>query len=193
MTDAPALVLASGSPRRRQLLSQMGLHFAVHPSDVDEPPFVSGSTRDYALGLATAKAEAVAARFPQAVVLGADTIVVIDGQVLGKPEDDDHARRVLTALAGKRHHVTTAVALRGASRAGLAVTTAVDFRPLTAAEIAGYVATGEGRDKAGSYGIQEIGVGLVAQIEGSYSNVVGLPVAETIDLLRQAKVLQRWP
>lgn len=187
------LVLASGSPRRRQLLAQMGLRFEVQPSSVDEPPFAGGAPPDYALSLATSKAEAVAERFGQAAVLGADTIVVVDGRVLGKPVDDDDAVRMTTLLAGRKHQVITAVALRGRARDGFVVQTDVWFRPLSEEEVAGYVATGEGRDKAGAYGIQEIGAALVTRIEGSYSNVVGLPLAETVVALRRAGVLTRWP
>lgn len=193
VTETPSLVLASGSPRRRQLLGDMGVAFEVHPSAVDEPPFQGGLPAAYAAGLAEQKASAVATRFPTAVVLGADTIVVVDELVLGKPVDDADARQMLERLAGRRHQVMTAVALRGVAQDGFVVTTDVWFRPLEQAEIDGYVATGEGRDKAGSYGIQEVGAGLVARIEGSYTNVVGLPLAETIPALRKVGVLARWP
>ncbi|MDD9945576.1 MAG: Maf family protein [Myxococcales bacterium] len=189
----PRLVLASGSPRRREILEKLGLVFEVCKSNVEEPPFSEGDPADYALGLAIRKAEAVAEALPRACVLGADTIVVCDGKVLGKPCDDGEARRMITALAGHTHEVVTAVALKGAATGALVETTSVTFRALSPAEVDGYVATGEGRDKAGAYGVQGIGAGLVTRIEGSYSNVVGLPAAETLLLLRRAGVLSAWP
>lgn len=186
-------VLASASPRRREILETLGLAFEVVPSDVDETPIAGLAPAALATRLAVEKAREVAAREP-GFVLGADTVVVVDGEVLGKPRDDADAARMIARLAGRAHEVITGVAL--CSEGGLealAVTTRVWFRALDAARIERYVATGEGRDKAGAYAVQGIGAGLVTRIEGSWSNVVGLPAAETIDLLARAGALGAWP
>jgi septum formation protein len=190
-----ALVLASASPRRKDILSQLGLRFRVEPSGVDEPAADGRDPSAYALALASGKAEAVAKRLDgDEVVLGADTIVVVDADVLGKPLDDDDARRMLRSLADREHAVITAVALRGVSvSASVAVRTGVVFRALDDATIDGYVATGEGRDKAGGYAVQGMGAGLVREVRGSYSNVVGLPAVETLELLTLAGAGERWP
>jgi septum formation protein len=196
------LVLASASPRRRDILGQLGLTFEVIESAVDEPEREREAPDAYALGLAARKAEAVAARLTKepradgAYVLGADTIVVVDERVLGKPRDDAHAREMVGMLAGRFHEVITAVSLRqvGSSLAkDIAVRTRVAFRALSADEVARYVGTGEGRDKAGSYAIQGVGTGVVRAIEGSHSNVVGLPASETLALLAEAGALESWP
>jgi septum formation protein len=195
------LVLASASPRRRAILSQLGVQFQVIESGVDEAEPNGGAPEAYARGLAQQKAEAVAARLraqsSPAFVLGADTIVVIEGRVLNKPIDDADAVRMLMALSGKRHTVITAVALRCAADAAFARTIAVhsgvDFRGFDVQTARRYAASGEGRDKAGSYAIQGLGAGLVRGIDGSYSNVVGLPACETLELLTEAGVLGAWP
>lgn len=196
------LVLASASPRRRDILGQLGLSFEVIESAVDEPDRERELPEAYARGLAALKAEAVAVRLAAessragSFVLGADTIVVVDDRVLGKPRDDAHAREMVGLLAGRAHEVITAVALRqvGTSLAkDIAVRTRVKFRALDADEVRRYVETGEGRDKAGSYAIQGVGTGVVAAIEGSHSNVVGLPASETIALLCEAGALESWP
>lgn len=198
------LVLASASPRRRDILGQLGLSFEVIESAVDEPDREREAPEAYASGLAALKAEAVAARLAReghaqhagAFVLGADTIVVIDERVLGKPRDDAHAREMVGLLAGRFHEVITAVAVRqvGSTLAkGIAVRTRVAFRALTAGEVSRYVATGEGRDKAGSYAIQGVGTGIVRAIDGSHSNVVGLPASETLALLTEVGALESWP
>jgi septum formation protein len=195
------LVLASASPRRRALLSQLGMRFTVIESGVDEPKAGDADPEAYARGLASQKAEAVALRLrgegSRAAVLGADTIVVIGREVLGKPESDADAVRMLMALSGSRHHVITAVALRRADDAGfartIAVRSGVDFSAFDRSTAERYVASGEGRDKAGSYAVQGLGAGLVRGIEGSYSSVVGLPVCETLELLIEAGVVGRWP
>jgi len=168
------LVLASGSPRRRELLSQLGRPFDVVVPEVDEESRVDESPGDLVRRLALAKAEAVALSRPEAVVVGADTIVVLDGQIMGKPIDTADASRMLRLLSGRTHDVLTAVAVVP----GECVTerTAVTFRDLTGAEIDRYVATGEPLDKAGAYGIQGLGGDLVSFIEGSWDNVVGLPM-----------------
>jgi septum formation protein len=191
------LVLASASPRRREILRTLGLEFEVRPSDANETPLEGESARDYARRLAIMKASAVAAAAaPGTHVLGADTVVVIDGELLGKPEHDAAARGMLRMLAGRWHEVTTGVALcrSGEGLLGaLTVTTRVKMRPIDAAALERYVARGEGRDKAGGYAIQGIAAGFVSEIQGSYSNVVGLPAAETIELLERFGAIPPWP
>ena len=196
------LVLASASPRRRDILEQLGLAFEVIVSAVDEPEREAEAPDAYARGLAARKADAVVARLEAeggrvgAFVLGADTIVVVDDRVLGKPRNDAHAREMIGMLAGRFHEVITAVALRqvgGALAQDIAIHTRVAFRELSADDVKRYVATGEGRDKAGSYAIQGVGTGVVRAIEGSHSNVVGLPASETLALLTEAGALESWP
>jgi septum formation protein len=185
-------VLASGSPRRRHLLGEAGLRFRVAPADVDER-FEPGETPErHAARLAREKACVVARRTEVSagdVVLGADTIVVIDGVVLGKPADPDEAMSHLSRLAGRTHRVLTAVALAraGGRLAGeRLVESAVTLRALAADEIRAYVATGEPLDKAGAYAVQGEGRRFITRIEGSETNVIGLPMDETLALLRAA-------
>jgi septum formation protein len=184
MNQTQPLLLASASPRRAELLRQIGLPFEVRlpvPA-VDESVLPDEAPRDYVLRLARAKAQAVAA--PGRVVIAADTTVVLDGVVLGKPGDAAEAQRMLLALSGRTHEVLTAVAVRRDEHCELAlVRTAVRLRAVSTAEAEAYVSTGEGFDKAGSYAIQGLGAVFVTGIEGSYSNVVGLPLAETEALL----------
>lgn len=178
------LILASASPRRRELLESAGVAFSVHPADADETWRPGELPRAYVLRVARAKARVVAERFAGRSVLAADTTVAIDDRVLGKPVDAAHAAAMLGDLAGREHAVHTAVVLRaGARETHRVVSTRVRFRPLSAAEIAAYVATGEPFDKAGGYGIQGRGGALVDVVHGSYTNVVGLPLAETLGLL----------
>lgn len=189
------LVLASASPRRLELLRSAGIEPLVDPADVPEIPDPALTPKENAALLARTKVQAVAARRPDAAVLGADTIVTIDGQLLGKPEDERSARAMLTRLAGRRHRVITGVALvppRGAAwtALSLAVTTAVVFRPLTAVDLDAYLATGEWRDKAGAYGIQGYAAGFVRAVVGSYTNVVGLPLCEVVEILRKVGLAQ---
>lgn len=193
-------VLASGSPRRREILTQLGLAFRVVTSDVDETRHPDEEALAYVRRMADEKAQAVldalVGETPAPLVLAADTIVVLDGDVLGKPENDAHAKVILERLSGREHRVVTALSagvVDGSVRVRREVVTKVTFRPLKGSEIDRYVATGEGRDKAGSYAIQGIGAGLVQGIEGSYTNVVGLPAAETLLLLREAGLLEAWP
>jgi septum formation protein len=184
----PRLVLASASPRRRDLLAQVGIHpDAVAPAEVDETPLPRELPRPHALRLARAKAEAVARREPGAFVLAADTVVACGRRILGKPGDADEAERWLRLLSGRRHRVVTAVAL--ASRGGVrlrAVETAVRFKRLSDAEIRAYLASGDWEGKAGGYAIQSRAGAFVPWIGGSYSNVVGLPLTETLGLLEGA-------
>ena len=179
------LILASSSPRRRELLRSLCPEFRVMPSDLDET-LAAGSPRDAAAALALDKARAIAGRVGQGVVLGADTIVVIDGEPLGKPTGPDEARAMLRRLRGREHEVITGVAVVEA-RTGRSETVSVVSRVRMAdygeAEIEAYVASGEPLDKAGAYAIQARGAALVAGLEGSLSNVIGLPLAETGRLL----------
>lgn len=179
------LILASGSPRRRQLLEQIGLPLEVIPSKAEEPPFTGGSALDYCALNARLKAEEVAERHPERFVLGADTVVILDGVALGKPRDRAHGARMLALLSGRDHVVATAFALigpKGRQHVQI-VETEVSVKILTPHEILGYLDTGEPDDKAGAYGIQGIGTFLVESIKGSYSNVVGLPVVEVLEAL----------
>ena len=200
--SAPPLVLASGSPRRREILSRLCIPFVVRPAQVRETPRPGERPDACAARLAADKALSVIADLeregvPDApFVLAADTVVVVDGEQLGKPADDADARAMIARLAGRAHDVTTAVALGRAGeglRGERVVTTEVCFRELSRQEIEGYVGSGEGRDKAGAYAVQGLGAGLVRSVRGCYHNVVGLPAVETLLLLREAGALQRWP
>jgi septum formation protein len=189
------LVLASGSPRRRALLGALGLTFEVRPADVDETPEPGEPAEELVRRLAVAKAEAALAAASErpVVVLAADTIVSVDGQVLGKPVDEADAARMLRLLSGSRHQVLTgvAVAVSHGTAATLSVeveVTHVHMGPWTDEQIAAYVASGEPMDKAGSYAIQEVGDRFVTRIEGSFDNVVGLPMARTRRMLLEAGV-----
>ncbi|MFE8072122.1 Maf family protein [Marinobacteraceae bacterium S3BR75-40.1] len=183
------IVLASASPRRRELLTQMGLAFSVQPVDIDETPEAGEAPDDYVRRLACAKAEAglAACGDSHAWVLGSDTTVVHEGQILGKPADRDEAHGMLSRLSGSHHQVLSAVALarQGACEVRLAVTD-VQFRVLSHEEIQAYWETGEPGDKAGAYGIQGKGGVFVTHLSGSYSAVVGLPLKETAELFAEA-------
>jgi len=181
------LILASASPRRAELLRAAGYAFDVAAADVDESPRGGESPSLYVRRLAAEKSAAVSAKAPAgAIVLGADTTVVVDDEILAKPRDDVDASAMLKRLSGRRHDVITGVSLRcGAFEIGRVESTAVVFAPLTDDEIAWYVGTGEGRDKAGAYAIQGYASRFIPRIEGSYSNVVGLPVACVRELLTE--------
>ncbi len=181
------LILASASPRRRALLEQLDLHFTVAVADIDERARAGEAPADLACRLAREKALTVLGHEPDATVLASDTIVVRDGEVLGKPADEDDAARMLRLLSGRSHQVMTAVAvLRQDYEDVFLVTTEVTFRPLSDAEIHAYVRSLEPLDKAGAYGIQGLGAAFVERIQGSYSAVVGLPLCETVQALRRA-------
>lgn len=183
------MILASSSPRRRELLNQIGVRFEIDVADIDETPIVDEAPVAYVERMALEKARTVAERHPDQVVLGSDTSVIFRDQILGKPVDNADAITTLRALSGDTHSVLSAVALVcGGRERVLSVSTQVHFRSLTTAEITAYVNTGEHADKAGSYGIQGLGAILVAGIEGSYSNVVGLPLTETAALLNEFEV-----
>jgi nucleoside triphosphate pyrophosphatase len=180
------LILASASPRRAELLISAGFVFEVQPADVDETPAPHEAPEPYALRVARAKASVTAAACPDPdrIVLAADTVVAVDGEILGKPVDAHDGARMLRLLSNRIHQVHTAVAVRRASdEQHEVVTTRVRFLPLTEAEIAWYVASGEPDGKAGAYAIQGRGARFIDWIEGSWSNVVGLPIATVYRLL----------
>lgn len=184
----PLIHLASRSPRRQALLAQIGVPFHHLPVEVDEGQWPSEAPRDYVARLALAKARAAWAlteRHGDLPVLGADTTVVLGEAILGKPADGDDARRMLAALGGRGHRVMSGVALVQGPREAVRVNVSeVRLRPLAAAEIDAYVATGEPLDKAGAYGIQGMGGAFVRELRGSYSGVMGLPLEDTTTLLR---------
>jgi septum formation protein len=201
---APDLVLASASPRRRELLERLGLVLAVEAVDIDESPLPGERPADYVRRVAGAKCDAaVAARAGRAgaaelAVLAADTTVIAPGAggpaILGKPADDADARRMLEGLAGRRHEVATAYRIRlGDRTAERTVTTVVSFRALAPAEVEAYVASGEWRGKAGGYAVQGIAGAFVTELRGSHTNVIGLPVAEVVADLQALGALPRWP
>lgn len=171
------IILASQSPRRQELLARMGLTFTVCPADIEEVIDPGLTPPQVVMSLSRQKAEAVAASRPDALVIAADTIVVLDGKILGKPHSVGEAREMLTALSGQEHHVCTGFTLqRGEQVETGCEESQVWFRELTEEEIDSYIATGEPMDKAGAYGIQGYGALLVNGIHGDYFNVMGLPV-----------------
>jgi septum formation protein len=185
MTDSIKVILASASPRRRQLLGAAGIQFEVIESLVPEQHAAGEPARDYALRMARDKAAAVSSRFPDAIAVGADTIVVCGNLILEKPIDAGDARRMLAMLSGRTHTVVTAYALaRGGNvLESSPVESRVTFRKLGDAEIDAYIATDEPYDKAGAYGIQGVGNGFISQVEGSRDNVMGLPTEHVVAAL----------
>jgi septum formation protein len=180
------LILASASPRRAELLRTAGFEFEIVPADVDESRLPGEQPSDYVDRVARLKAQAAPADLPDDIVIAADTVVVIGRELLGKPQDQAEAEQMLTMLAGRTHEVLTGVALRNASRMVSAIErTRVHFLPLSYGEIVAYVAGGEPYGKAGAYAIQGQASRFVDWIEGSYSNVVGLPVATVYRMLRE--------
>jgi septum formation protein len=185
-TSSP-LILASGSPRRRELLLHLGIPFQIDPSDIDESPIPGLSPAELVHALARAKARDVAHRRPEAVVIGADTLVDLDGWALAKPRDPDDALRMLRLLAGRAHQVHTGVAVyRGSLVGSCVVSSTVSMRPSSDEILAAYVAGGEPMDKAGAYAVQGEGAALIDRVEGSYLAVIGLPLLALRDLLRDA-------
>ena len=183
------LILASASPRRRELLAQLAVPFTVIPANIDESAWPDEGPRAYTMRVAYAKAQHIAQQFPTAVVLGADSVVVLDQQILGKPRDVEEARHMLTRLSGREHTVLTGVAVLYQAQQFVAldaVSTLVRFHSLSASVIEPYIATGEPMDKAGAYAIQGAGAAFVASWDGCYTNVVGLPLRRTATLLQAA-------
>ena len=180
------IILASASPRRRELLNLIGLDHEVRPADVNESLLPNEQPVPHAERLARAKALTVAETEPAAIVIGSDTIVVVDGEILGKPSDEADAHRMLRALSGREHRVVTAVAVAFTGEIVSSVEEVqVTFRRLTDTEIADYIATGEPMDKAGSYGIQGYGATIVAKVDGDFFAVMGLPLLRLVTLLKQ--------
>ena len=188
------LILASISPRRKELLQQIGVEFAQLNININEDVGIDEKPEDYVLRLAKEKAAAGFAQLnslqqSKSVVLAADTTVVARGKILAKPDSLQHSKAILTALSGKEHTVMTAIGVHSADvTKQQVVTTQVTFRTLSDGEIDAYWATGEPQDKAGSYGIQGLAAIFVKSIHGSYSNVVGLPLCETAELLKQFEI-----
>lgn len=180
----PVVVLASQSPRRRDLLALVGIAHEVIPADIDESPHHGETHLEHVERLAAEKAQAIAAVRPDAVVIGADTIVVLDGALLDKPSSEEDALRTLTLLSGRSHTVHTAVAVsyRGETLSAVE-TVGVTFRELTNERIASYIRTGEPMDKAGAYGIQGYGATIVRRVDGDYFAVMGLPPGLLVELL----------
>jgi len=187
------VVLASGSPRRRDLLNLIGIEHEVRPANIDETMRPREVPRRHAERLAREKASAVAMRDPALITIGADTVVVINRKVLGKPADADDAARMLRLLSGREHTVITAVAVsRGRKLRSAIEEVRVKFRRLRDDEIEAYIATGEPMDKAGAYGIQGYGATIVERIEGDYFAVMGLPLMRLVGLMRDVGVRYRF-
>ncbi|HJP84720.1 MAG TPA: Maf family protein [Gemmatimonadaceae bacterium] len=183
------VILASGSPRRRQLLELIGIEHDVSPSNIDETLRPRETPRRHAERLAREKAATIATREPERITIAADTIVVINRKVLGKPRDADDARRMLSMLSGREHTVITAVAVaRGRKIRSAVEEVKVKFRRLREEDIDAYIATGEPMDKAGAYGIQGFGATIVECVNGDYFSVMGLPLARLVMLLRDLGV-----
>ncbi|MCC6241492.1 MAG: septum formation inhibitor Maf [Gemmatimonadaceae bacterium] len=182
---AVRVILASQSPRRRELLTLVGIPHDVQPADIDETVWPGEAPVPHCHRLAATKAQGVAAAVPDALVIGSDTIVVIDNEILGKPANAEDAVAMLTRLSGRTHVVHTAVAVVFAGMAQTAVeSVTVRFRTLSSAQIRAYVATGEPMDKAGAYGIQGFGATIVERVDGDYFAVMGLPLGALIGLVR---------
>ncbi|MDR3764551.1 MAG: Maf family protein [Acidobacteriota bacterium] len=188
------LILASQSPRRSQLLRNAGISFTAQPADIDETQFAEENAADYVRRLARGKALTILSNAAaDAVVLGADTTVVVDGAALGKPADARDARRMLQLLGGRRHEVMTGVCVAWKNPRGEAEVlvecevTEVEFCQMSDEEIAGYIASGEPMDKAGAYGIQGLASRWIPRVNGCYFNIVGLPVARVSQMLKEAR------
>lgn len=189
MPSAPVVILASASPRRRELLTLVGIAHEVWPADIDESVLPAESPAPHAERLARAKAHAMAEQHPHAVVIAADTIVVVDGDILGKPRDHAQAAAMLRRLSGREHTVYTAIAVARDARTESAVEAVrVWFRTLSDDEIDAYIATGEPMDKAGAYGIQGYGATIVERVDGDYFSVMGLGLRRVVELLGRVGV-----
>lgn len=195
---APRLILASASPRRSEILKTLGVVFEVQPSGADESVLVAANDTEFARAVALAKLTTVLDTVEEggAFVLAADTVVCVGRDRLGQPVDDDDALRMLGLLVGRDHVVRTAIALGQVGEGVLesrVIETRVWFREADLEELRRYVATGDTRDKAGAYGVQGMASGFVTRLEGSYTNVVGLPAAEVVGLLLEHGALDQWP
>jgi septum formation protein len=189
-----SIILASQSPRRKQLLEQAGVKFDIVPAHIDETPYLKYLPTDAVTASAQAKADQVCTQFPNHWIIAADTIVFINNQILGKPKSKNHAREMLQTLSGKAHVVLTGYAiccLKQNIRITDIVKTSVQFKQLCSDEIEWYLQTDEPYDKAGAYAIQGIGAFIVKAIDGSYTNVVGLPVCEVMDVLMKQNIIKR--
>lgn len=187
------LVLASASPRRQELLEMLGIDLVIEPSGIDESSRPGESPRDHALRLSLEKARDISERYPGLWVLGADTIVVVDGDVLGKPEGKEDARQMLLKLSGREHVVITGFALvfkQTNVEYSQAVESRVTFNPLEEDDIQWYLGTGEPFDKAGAYAVQGKGAAFIKEICGSHTNVIGLPLSEVVEALRKTGAMK---
>ena len=183
------IILASSSPRRKELLEQVGLKFEIFSPDIDESVCIGESADHYVQRLAQQKAQAILAQFPDAIVIAADTSLVLDHKIIGKPESKQHAFEIWTALSDRQHDVLSGVCVRSSecdpnTIQSMVVRTQVHFRKLSQLDMEQYWATGEPIGKAGAYAIQGYAAQFIPRIEGSYSNVVGLPLYETLQLLK---------
>jgi len=190
------IILASASPRRKELLRQIGLIFEVVPSEIEEDVKDGEEPREHVLRLARLKAQEIARDQDSAVIIGADTIVVLGGEILGKPKDEEEAFAMLSQLSGRVHRVVTGFCVLDASDGSEyseAVESKVRFKHLTPEEIRGYIKTDEPMDKAGAYAVQGRGSYMIKEIQGSYTNVVGLPLCELVEVLSRVKVIDLFP
>ena len=187
------IILASQSPRRAELLTQVGVDFRIHPAQTDESVHADERAADYVERVAIAKARTVHAQFPELPVLGSDTAVVLNQIILGKPRDRDDGMRMLLSLSGRPHEVLTGVAVTTAQATHYRLNVSrVTFRDIDEQEAAAYWATGEPADKAGAYAVQGLAAAFIERIEGSYSGIMGLPLFETMELLHLIGVPARW-
>lgn len=187
------IILASSSPRRRELLTQLGLNFSIHSPEIDESVLAGENAAHYVERLARHKAETILKQYPDAVVIAADTSLSLAGQIIGKPESKQHAFDIWTALSGQWHEVLSGVCVATATQQlSTVVCTKVEFQSLNRNDMEAYWATGEPLGKAGAYAIQGIAAQYIPQIRGSYSNVVGLPLYETVQLLKSVKALEKY-
>ena len=184
------LILASSSPRRRELLQQLGLEFEIFSPEIDESVLAGEGIAAYVERLACSKAQVVLDQFPDAIVIAADTSLGVDHQILGKPESKQHAFEMWQRISGRKHDVFSGVCVRTITeKSSIVVRTQVEFQQLSLDDMESYWATGEPVGKAGAYAIQGIAARYIPRIEGSYSNVVGLPLYETVQLLQSVKAL----
>ena len=187
--NSDELILASASPRRKRLLAQVGLSFRTDISDIDESQIEGEEAEEYVLRLSQQKARVVQQRYKEGIILAADTTVVLGGDILGKPESQSHGIEMLRRLSGNMHLVLTGVTVLNRCRKKSFLTSSrVIFREISMSEIVWYWKTGEPEDKAGAYGLQGKGAAFVSAIHGSFTNVFGLPLAETLSLLREFNV-----